>query len=311
MNESPSPGQQPMQPSPQPPQTPPAQRARSIEDYFSPEAHFKLDSLKRKTSVLSLSTPAKAAGGYIKWRLLWVKSQVEVMQCTRESLKEAYGSGKMTKEEFDIHRLNTFDEQAVLDEEEKELLSQGRLFEQDLSDSVESAETAYINDIYYSWRLASSEGQGKKQKVLAPNKFNNAVAEYLGAERLLESEAEPQRWCSILGKWINKSLTTCAHIVPKSFDSRELGYIFGAGDAALSSVRNGIVMYRTIETAFDNGWITIVPDGSVESTPTEWKLVLMNDTVKNGTAFTEMDSRGFFKVVHWQVCPLSLSLNPT
>jgi hypothetical protein len=111
------------------------------------------------------------------------------------------------------------------------------------------------------------------------------VASYFGAERKTENyfgaEMETERFCSVLGCWIPKAFTKCAHIVPKSFDTKNLAYIFGANDAALCSIRNGIIMSRVVEEGFDNGWMTIVPYGSVESTPTEWKSVLLKDEIKN------------------------------
>lgn len=198
---------------------------------------------------------------------------------------------KLSEEDFEMHRAETFREQDELEDEEKQLLEQGKFIEEDLNDSVTEAEGAYIHELYMAWRRASSEGQKdpEKEKILAPNKFNNGVAEYLGAERVVGTDT--QRFCSILGIWISKVYTKCAHIVPKSFETKNLAYIFGANDAALASVRNGIIVNRKFEEAFNNGWVTIVPDGSVESTPTQWKVVLLNDAVKRDTVFTEEGGR--------------------
>jgi hypothetical protein len=216
-----------------------------------------------------------------------VRSQLDVIKCTRESLKEAFRGSKLSQEEYERHRAVTFDDQDELEDEEKELLEQGKFIIEDLNDSVADAEGAYIHELYMTWRRASSEGQKavKEEKSLAPNKFNNGVAQYLGAERVLERDT--QRFCSVLGIWISKVYTKCAHIVPKSFETKNLAYIFGANDAALASVRNGIIMNCKFEEAFDNGWVTLVPDGSVESTPTQWKVVLLNDTVRRETVYTE------------------------
>jgi hypothetical protein len=170
---------------------------------------------------------------------------------------------------------------------EKQLLEQGKFIEGDLNDSIAEAEGAYIHELYTAWRRASSEGQKdpKKERRLSPNKFNNAIVRYLGAETVVEHDQK--RFCSILVIWIDKAYTKCAHIVPKSFETKNLAYIFATNDAALACVRNGIIMNRKFEEAFDNGWVTIVPYGSVDTTPREWKVVLLNDTVKQYTVFTE------------------------
>jgi hypothetical protein len=49
--------------------------------------------------------------------------------------------------------------------------------------------------------------------------------------------------------------TDIQHIAPKSFETKTSAYIFGVNDAALTSVRNGIVMNSRFEEAFDNGWL--------------------------------------------------------
>jgi hypothetical protein len=209
----------------------------------------------------------------------------------------AFRGSKLSQGEYDRHRALTFDEQDELEDEEKELLGQGKFIEEDLNDSVMDAEGAYIHELYMTWRRVSSEGQKdpKKEKRLAQNKFNNGVAQYLGAEQVLGMDT--QRFCSVLGIWISKVYTKCAHIVPKSFETKNLAYIFGANDAALTSVRNGIIMNSKFEEAFDNGWVTIIPDGSVEVTPTQWKVVLLNDTVKRDTVYTSNGKLWRFEVM--------------
>ena len=83
-------------------------------------------------------------------------------------------------------------------------------------------------------------------------------------------------------------MVKCAHITPFSFDSKELYYMFGTDDAALQDPRNGLMLNRVIEGAFDNGWIAIVPNGSVDQTPTEWKLVVLKDSIRNDTVYTPL-----------------------
>lgn len=50
--------------------------------------------------------------------------------------------------------------------------------------------------------------------------------------------------------------------------------MFGVENAALRSPRKSLCLNETVEKGFDNGWIAIIPDGSVEASPTEWKMVV-------------------------------------
>jgi hypothetical protein len=45
--------------------------------------------------------------------------------------------------------------------------------------------------------------------------------------------------------------TKCVHIVLPSLDSKELGYAFGVGDAAVACVRNGVIMNSQAKRAFE------------------------------------------------------------
>lgn len=50
---------------------------------------------------------------------------------------------------------------------------------------------------------------------------------------------------------------------------------------ALHSSRNGLFLNQVIEKGWDNGGAVIVPDETVNHTPTEWKIILLNESVRN------------------------------
>ena len=52
-------------------------------------------------------------------------------------------------------------------------------------------------------------------------------------------------------------------------------------DAALYSSRNGLFLNQVIEKSWNNGWAVIVPDETVNHTPTKWKIILLNESVRN------------------------------
>ena len=217
----------------------------------------------------------------MKWRASVLESQIDILNTIDRELKQN-PSGGSSKQNIEFEQLqdHTTKELDCLECELKNI-DQGQFIREDIQDSTAQAESAYIDELYKSFRLASMDGAKdfKKMKIGAmPRK--NFIHKYYGARK----EIEPlvvRNWCCVLGAWFDVKVVTCVHIVPISFESKELDYLFGTRDAALHTARNRLYMYHTIETAFDNGFIAIVPDGSVDVTPTEWKIVLLNEDVRN------------------------------
>ena len=57
-------------------------------------------------------------------------------------------------------------------------------------------------------------------------------------------------------------------------------------DAALHSLKDALFLSGDVEKGFDNGWIAIVSDGSVEVTPIEWKISVLNAGIRNSTVYS-------------------------
>ncbi len=240
---------------------------------------MKLTSLKRKASQLSDQPSPREAVPFLKYRLAWLRDEIEVRDHTRTSLPAT-----AVREQQTIRT-----EQDELEQEEAFLLKQFQFTSEDLQDSVETAEDAYLDDLYRSFRGASEIGQrqfAKAKTALSQKQFSPLIEDYLNVVRYegQGKNAEKKRHCAILGQWFNTEYTRIAHIVPKSFDSKGLEYLSGIGDSALSSDRNGLCLHASLEKAFDNGWIAIVPFENVGSTPTEWKVLLLNRDKANQTA---------------------------
>ena len=253
------------------PPTPPAKRAPSA-------------SSQRKASDLSEKSPPRTtAAAFLKWRLADIDAQVEII----ERIIQDYRAN--TKEDQSHLNAATEDLETKRSELERELVllhKQQRFIKEDIQDSTKALEDAYAEALYISWRRASEEGQRQfKNKALLPrDKFKKLCSEYLDARKQICSVAPIQIWCHVLG-WLPLDMVKCAHIVPFCFDCKELSYMFGTDDAALSSCRNGLFLNKFIERGWDNGWAAIIPDGSVETTPTEWKLVLLNESIRKNTVY--------------------------
>lgn len=85
--------------------------------------------------------------------------------------------------------------------------------------------------------------------------------------------------CNVTGKFLYTKSIKCAHIVPYAFQSVELDYLFGTEDSALCNVRNGLFMPKGFEQAWDDGKVTIVPCSSLDISPIEWKVVVLDETL--------------------------------
>ena len=88
----------------------------------------------------------------------------------RASLKEAYENGKLTYEQYEVHRAKTFDTQDNLEDEERIVYGQGTFLVEFLNESIKPAVNAHIHDLHEWWRR---EGEGQKyprnEKVLDQN----------------------------------------------------------------------------------------------------------------------------------------------
>lgn len=69
------------------------------------------------------------------------------------------------------------------------------------------------------------------------------------------------------------------------------GTYFGSDEPSLTSRRNGLSLHRKIKAVVDNCWIAIVPDGSIDDTPTEWKAVLLNSAIKDDVFYADITDR--------------------
>lgn len=95
-------------------------------------------------------------------------------------------------------------------------------------------------------------------------------------------------FCCVLGEWIPAHYATVAHIVPYSFNSMKLGYLFGEQESSpLAIGSNGPVMHQSIEQAFDDGVFAIVPDSPLDAETIEYRIVLLDPAYTNGKVVWE------------------------
>lgn len=276
-----------------PPSTKPKRLTAEDEEHvplLSPAGKEIDKNLKRKLSQ-QLEEPANyAAGAFVQWYLKVIETKIEVQSHMLKDIRTSLKTGMTPrKKELESGIESLEKEKEKLEGEWLIITKQKRFIREDLQDSSKTFENAYADELYNRWRHASWKGQKViKEKPMGRRTFKEVVIAHLESEkpRPAEKEYPPELFCQVLG-YLPAASVKCAHIVPFSFASRELEYLFGAGDSALWSNRNGLMLNKVIEGAFDNGWVAIIPDGSVESTPTEWKIVLLDDQKRQFTVYTD------------------------
>ena len=246
----------------------------------SPRTSKELLALKRKASDIGDSPRPHHVKPFLDWRGECIDRDLEVLQKTLKAYEEAdlfFQQSEKTREQHLEEVKREIDE---LTQENIVLLSQSRFLEEDLSDTTGTVEEAYIREL----QIAFHESSQKKAKALkqprsSRSEFKTKVLGYLDAQQ--NPPGRTEYYCNVLASWVSAGDMKCAHIVPFSFDVKELSYMFGAEEAALRSPRNGLMLHKSIEEAFDNGNVAIVPHGSLQATPTEWRLVILKHDMIN------------------------------
>ncbi len=237
----------------------------------------KIYDLMRTVSQLEAESPRGPDGvnRFVEWRIQVTEAKIELNQHSMKDLNESSEEGRVSNHDEYHHTMADLQEKRdVLDREWVQLLTQGQFLREDLQDMVVAKDTD-IQQLYWHWSTPGDGGVADSRSKRR-SKFDRAVKEYHGTERE-SGVAQPERWCPVLGVWLPKGHVKYTQIVPFTLQSNELSCMFGVRDAALNTARNGLPMKTNIEEAYDNGWVVILPDGSVQATPTQWKLVVINE----------------------------------
>ena len=262
----------------------PRTSSASLSDrLLTPEAREKLRDMKRKRSDLSQGS-LSSTSDFIEWRSQSLLGDKTILKLARDDLKlQLKSEEKSQARKALLQELE--DVENSLGEAEREYLvleQNKRPLNEEIADAAMTTE-AYIEDIYRAWLAASTIGSRELKRVKPDkqDKFKEKVGYYLGAFSNDENELVQSKWCAVQGEWFQGSLVVCAHVVPRSFYRRETDYLFGSDEHPSRSRRNGLFLLKTIETAWDNGMIAIVPDGPVDENPIKYKVIQINPGVSN------------------------------
>ncbi len=293
------------------PATPVKQRALSrlsmdspsLDDIdCSPKTKAEMNNLKRKASQLIDEGSPSLTAPFLKWRLAVVDSKLSYREKQRAAIAEARSFFEEVRKPQEEYMAEVEADEKELRFEKKLLLSQRKTLEEDLTDTltetghlnqayVEELQDAYIKEMRMSLDAASTS-KTKIPGLKAPRsdrkEFSNIVNEHLAAYKEYEDTGDEQKWCNVLGYWLSPGSVKCAYLVPFSWNLKSTAHMFGSDEPPRTSKRNGLSLQTKIEEAFDNCWVVIVPAESIDVTPTQWKIVLLNTAVKDDMFFRDL-----------------------
>ncbi|KAI4234177.1 MAG: hypothetical protein L6R40_006836 [Gallowayella cf. fulva] len=259
----------------------------------TPDTKSKIKHLKRKASQIRAEGSPSTTAPWLQWRFVTVQNELALrrsqIQALRESKTDTLPDGRSKMEWLKELR----DCEKELDRERLQLLTNRKIMEGDLNDIAASADqlaSAYIQELRTFLYGASNQKEkypGPKTPRLERRPFADRVNDYLGTLTLYET-GDRLKYCNVIGYWLGPESIKCAHIVPLSWDTKDLAYLFGSDEPPLTSKRNGLSLQTKIEEAFEKCWVVIVPDDTTESIPTNWKLRVLNPAILNESFFTDL-----------------------
>lgn len=246
--------------------------------HLRPSAQSEIRNLKSQASDLSESSELTTLKSVIAWKDSMLALEREGLQIALADLQNQWKTSR-NRDEQEVLDKDIVNTQGRLEEMEREHMVvklNKKPMHEDAVDVAWMGELM-VQDMYLAWLASSAEGDKeiKRLKKYPRGDFADLVGTYLKATKTTKSEGN-YRHCAVLNRWLPKKEVTCAHIVPRSFYCEELQYLFGSRENPGQSRKNGIFLTNAIENAWDNGDVAIIPDGSIESNPIEYKIVQIN-----------------------------------
>ena len=203
------------------------------------------DIKKRKVSASLRVSTASSAAEFVVSKIEDISLVIEYIDEMRKGLNGAFDDGNLPVLQY-TEAIEDVEKYSKLKERELVMLKrQKKSIKDDLEENVPSharLEDAYANIIMNKVMTAAAKQKKKKYNQSA---FKKRVIAFYGAERDSENDGDiDSLWCHLTG-WQALADVKAAHIVPKSLESTELSYLFGAGEVMLSDANNGIIV-RTI-----------------------------------------------------------------
>lgn len=208
-----------------------------------PVKHLKEDQQQelraikgRQVSAASTLSTVSSTHDFVESKIEDVKIALEYNDKLRSGLKEAWSDGMIPNDVYQNLMEQIEHENRPREKEIVVLKRQKKFLIEDLDDSIRPVREK-LEDAYASLIVDKVMSTTAKQKM-KKSKFKREVLEYYHASKMINNKKHA--WCHLLG-WHDAEFIKAAHIVPKSLQSEEVSYLFGVGEAILSSPRNGML----------------------------------------------------------------------
>lgn len=270
------------------------------EHNLTPEARAKIHDLKRKASNLSDISDLSTVTSFLDFKDQTLDWEIAALKLTKQDLVKQVKISRNPEEQDEMKGEIDNVERAldVMEREHVVVKSNRKPISEEIVDYAYLGQ-AYIDDLYLSWLgTASGKASGPEFKRMKQNPrsdFQEAVGTYLGATKT-NRDGTRNRFCAVLGIWLSSSEARCAHVVPRSFYKKSITYLFGSEEHPSKSRRNGIYLANNIESAWDDGKVAIIPDGSIDADPIEYKIVQIDPAASDLLLKTVGDKEILLKV---------------
>jgi hypothetical protein len=190
------------------------------------------------TSAMSQLSTTSSTGDFVNAKIESITADLAVGDKFKEYFHSAKKRKAFSREEYD-DAMQELESEVVQKERELVILKRQKKIISDDIDEVlphySTMDRAY-SSILTTKIMSATAKQGKK-KPYDQCAFGKSVLSFYSATRG-DGEGH-EKYCHVLG-WFNAKDVRCAHIVPKSLESDELGYLYGVREAVISEPRNGM-----------------------------------------------------------------------
>ncbi len=211
---------------------------------------------------------------------------------TMRGCKAAYSEGQMKKDYFHELMEKAWKKRAKVLAEEAVLQRKRSLIANELAMESWGERFVVFPDAYDAlftnlFQPLERSAQWEKRNRHKQETWKDGLIEYYDLASL---HGPDFLWCPILKRYAESEDCVAAQFVPHSLGYKNVGYLFGDADEGYSmvwSLRNGMIMTKQLEKAFDEGTFIIVPmDTASDDKPQRYKLVLMDEKRRNQTVKT-------------------------
>ena len=235
----------------------------------------------RKSSATSLLSNASDVSEFLEQKIKTVELEMDIADFYKKSLTQAYKQDNIEESELTEALDEVNQQNSVKKREWIALKRQKVLIEEDIEEGpCTTREKAYAAAMKHRVKIPTQLSKAEQNlKKHTQEKFRRELETYYAAART--NEGDRSVFCPVTKTWWAAKLIKAAHLVPRSLQSEELAYMFGADSMDLSDPRNGLLVHHKIEEALDRGTAVIVPVPAKGSSRSEWKLLLTVESLRN------------------------------